>query len=49
MSEESARLLREAERDPQDPDEVWEAIQEFNEGIDWDLHKMLPEYYGDDE
>lgn len=41
MSKEAARILRRAEEDPMDPDEVWEALEEYNEGAEWDIQKLL--------
>lgn len=49
MTEDAARLLKEAQEDPQDPDEVWQSIQDITGDVEWDLQQMLLRGPQDDE
>lgn len=43
MTEESAELLKQAQEDPQNVDELWKALKTENEETDWDIEQMLSE------
>lgn len=41
MTEETAQILREAKKNPENPQEAWARMKERNEEVDWDIDNML--------
>ncbi len=49
MSEESARFHAEAEETSFSSEQIWEQIRLLNMQADWDVERMLPEVFSDEE
>ena len=49
MSEESARVHAAVEERGGNYEEAWNRIKNRNEDLDWDIERMLPEIFGDEE
>lgn len=43
MTEAAARLLRQASENPQDLDEVFAAVDDLADEVEWDVERMLQE------